>query len=87
MSGYQAGIENFSIVEAVKADKSFRANAAADCAGAAAEDPICEPSDEESEGVTADTRCGQRFKPLHTRNLLRMLRVRGQHAPGRRAGE
>ena len=86
MSGYQAGIENFSIVEAVKADKSFRANAA-DCAGAAAEDPICEPSDEESEGVAADTRCGQRFKPLHTRNLLRMLRVRGQHVPGRRAGK
>ena len=79
-SGYQVGIENFSIVEAVKADRSFAATAAADGADAAADDPICEPMDEESEGAAADTRCGQRFKPFHTRNLLQMLRVLLQHA-------
>ena len=81
------GIEKFSFVEAAKADRSFKANVAAEANAAADDDPICEPIDEESEGAAAGVRCGPSFKQFRLQNLLQMSDMLGRHAPGRRAGE
>ncbi len=64
------GIEKFSLVEAAKADRSFKAGVAAEANVAAEDDRICEPIDEESEGAAAGARCGPSFKQICLQNLL-----------------